>query len=424
MNLNQETISFSLDSSISLNSAIDRLVCLLGQPVELLGLGEALHGEEEILILRNLLFQRLVERHGFSAIALESSFIRGHLVNEYVAGRGPSSYEAVEETGFSHGFGRLDANRELVEWMRGYNADPTHCSKLHYDGSVAPTEMSHADSPGRVLHLVLDWFSALDDDRAYEYGERMKPLIGRDSDWEDPATLFDPAKSIGLSAAAKQLRIEVEDLIAELLARRPELIAGSSIERYCEAVHYARLARWLLVYHAVMADRSSQRTSRLLGIRDACMAENLAYILSCEQGRGRTLAFAHNSHLKKGRMQWQFGDELFTWWPAGSHLKEILGSRYAVIGSAVGVSDENDIIRPEAGTLEALLAAMPGPGRFISTQWVQELSAAQAAAIPVRSGSLKNPTYFPLTAQSLTDFDWLMALDRVGYSRGGPRLDK
>jgi len=422
MNLNQEAISFSLDSSPGLNSAIDKLVCLLGQQVELLGLGEALHGGEEILELRNRLFQRLVERQGYSAIALESSFTRGHLVNEYVAGHGPSSYEAVQEAGFSHGFGRLDANRELVEWMRGYNADPSHSIKLHFYGFDAPTEMSYADSPGRVLYFVLDWFSALDNARGNEYRERMKPFIGRDSDWEDPATLFDPAKSIGLSPAARQLRIEVEDLIAELEARRPELIAGSSKDRYCEAVHYARLARWLLVYHAVMAEKSSQRTSRLLGIRDACMAENLAYILSCEQGRGRTLAFAHNSHLKKGRMQWQFGDELFTWWPAGSHLKEILGSRYAVIGSAVGVSDENGIGWPEAGSLEALLTAMPGPGRFIFTRRVQELSAAQAAAIPVRSVSLKNPTYFALTAQSLTDFDWLMALDRVGYSRGSSPL--
>ena len=422
MNLNQEAISFSLDSSPGLNSAIDKLVCLLGEPVKLLGLGEALHGGEEILELRNRLFQRLVERHGYSAIALESSFTRGHLVNEYVAGHGPSSYEAVQEAGFSHGFGRLAANRELVEWMRGCNADPSHSIKLHFYGFDAPTEMSYADSPSRVLHFVLDWFSALDDARGNEYRECMESLIGRDSDWEDPATLFDPAKSIGLSAAARQLRIEVEDLIAELEARRPELIAGSGKERYCEVVHSARLARWLLVYHAVMAEKSSHRTSRLLGIRDACMAQNLAYISSCEQGRGRVLAYAHNSHLKRGRMEWQFGDDLFTWWPAGSHLKEIFGERYAVIGSALGVSDDSGIGRPEPGTLEALLTALPGPGRFISARWVQELSAPQAAAIPVRSGSLKNPTYFPLTAQSLTDFDWLVALDSVGYSRGGPLL--
>lgn len=45
-------------------------------PVELLGFGEALHGGEDILIFRNRLFQRLVEVHGYSAIAIESSFPR------------------------------------------------------------------------------------------------------------------------------------------------------------------------------------------------------------------------------------------------------------------------------------------------------------------------------------------------------------
>lgn len=422
MKLNKEAISFSLDSSLGLNSSIDRLVSLIGQPVELLGLGEALHGGEELLIFRNRLFQRLVEKHGYSTIAIESSFSRGRLVDDYVAGLGQPSFDAVAQAGFSHGFGRLEANRELVEWMRHYNSDPSHRTKIRFYGFDSPTEMSYADSPGHVLRFVLDYITSLDDACGKSYRQKIEPLLGRSSDWEDPATLFDPAKSIGLSAAARQLRIEVEDLMAELLVRRPEFVSRSGKERYSEAVHYAQLARWLLVYHAVMAEKSSQRTSRLLGIRDACMAENLAYILSCEQGRGRVLAFAHNSHLKKGRMQWQFGDELFTWWPAGSHLKEMLGSRYAVIGSALGVSDDNSIGRPEPGTLEALLTAMPGPGRFISIRRVQELSASQAA-LPVRSGSLKNPTYFPLTAQSLTDFDWLVALDGVGYSRGGPPLN-
>jgi hypothetical protein len=35
---------------------------------------------------------------------------------------------------------------------------------------------------------------------------------------------------------------------------------------------------------------------------------------------------------------------------------------------------------------------------------------------------MKNPTYFALTPQSFTDFDWLAVLDRTAYSRGGPQL--
>ena len=223
MKLDEEAIAFNLDSRKSTNASIDRLVSLLGQPVELLGLGEALHGGEEILIFRNRLFQRLVERHGYSAIAIESSFPRGRRVDDYVAGRGEASYEAVAEAGFSHGFGRLEANRELVEWMRHYNSDPSHRTKIRFYGFDSPTEMSYADSPGHVLRFVLDYITALDDACGKSYRQKIEPLIGEDSNWEDPATLFEPAKSIGLSPAARQLRIEVEDLIAELEVRRPEI---------------------------------------------------------------------------------------------------------------------------------------------------------------------------------------------------------
>jgi erythromycin esterase len=152
------------------------------------------------------------------------------------------------------------------------------------------------------------------------------------------------------------------------------------------------------------------------------MADNLAYMVSHERGRGKVFAFAHNSHLQRGKAQWQFGTDLFIWWPAGAHLNEMLGSCYVVIGSAVGVSDANGIGQPEPGTLEARLTAVPGPMRFIPTFEGQKLPTSTIAALPVRSGSKKNPTYFALTAQSFTDFDWLAVLDSTVYNRGGPQL--
>jgi hypothetical protein len=100
----------------------------------------------------------------------------------------------------------------------------------------------------------------------------------------------------------------------------------------------------------------------------------------------------------------------------------MLGQRYAVIGSAVGVSDANGIARPEPGTLEARLTALPGTARFIPTHKGQGLPASEIASLPIRSGSMKNPTYIALTPQSLTDFDWLAVLDSTAYNRGGPPL--
>jgi len=92
------------------------------------------------------------------------------------------------------------------------------------------------------------------------------------------------------------------------------------------------------------------------------------------------------------------------WWPAGAQLQEIFGPRYAVIGSALGFSDAQGIGPSEASTLESRLRSVPGPGRFIPTHRGQGLPAAEIAALPTRSGSSKNPTYFALTPQSLTDF--------------------
>jgi len=416
----REAIPFAIDSPQSFNAAVDKVIASSGDLVELLGFGETLHGGEDMLILRNRLFQRLVGAHGYSAIAIESSFPRGSVVNEYVAGRGPASYEAVQDSGFSHGFGQLTANRELVEWMRRYNADPAHRIKVRFYGFDSPTEATDTDSPRQVLHFVLDYLASIDSTSAQEHRQRIDPLLGQDSDWENPAAIMDPTQAIGLSPSAAALRIETEELISELHVRRPELVAKSDASRYLEAMQYAVVVRQLLNYHAELARSSSERVARLLGIRDAMMADNLAYIVSRERGRGKVLAFAHNSHLRRGKTDMPMGGEVYTWWPAGAHLDAMLGQRYVVIGTAVGESPANGIGQPEAGTLESRLTAAPGPVRFIPTHRGQGLPAPEIADLPTRSGSVKNPSYFALTPQSLVDFDWLAVLDSTTLSRGGP----
>ena len=88
-------------------------------------------------------------------------------------------------------------------------------------------------------------------------------------------------------------------------------------------------------------------------MRDAMMADNLAYIVARERGRGKVLAFAHNSHLQRGQAEWQLGPDLLSGGRPERRSRTMLGPGYAVIGTGVGVSDANGIGRPEAGTLEA-----------------------------------------------------------------------
>lgn len=409
-------------SGDSFPAATDRMIASLGGDVKLLGFGEALHGGEEILQLRNKLFQRLVEKHGYSAIAIESSFPRSRMVNDYIHGRGPEKYEDLLNTGFGHGMGQLEANRELVEWMRAYNLDPSHQTKLSFYGFDIPSGNMGIASPGQVLKFVVDYLASVDAAAGDKHRQKIAELLGDDAAWENPAVYMDPSKSIALSPSAAALRVETEDLIAELRSRRPELAAATSEEACREALHYTQVARELLNFHAAMGSRKAgQSPAVVLGTRDASMADNLMYIVDREQPRGKVFVFAHNSHLQRGLAVWPgqkyWGtDDDCQWWPAGALLTSLLGPRYAVIGSAIGASSDNGIAEPGPHTAEAALRAHALSACFLP------LRGADFGSLSVRTGSQKNPTYVPLNQQAATHFDWLAWLPDTTYNRGGPPL--
>lgn len=420
--IQQEMIPFSLTLPETLKDAIDKLMGSIGDSVKLLGFGEALHGGEEFLILRNLLFQRLVEAYGFSAIAVESSFPKAYHVNDYILGNTSSSYDTIQSNGFSPGLGRFEANRELVEWMRNYNSDSAHRTKLHFYGFDSPTELMYTDSPRQLLYSVLNYLSSVDPSTSDAYQKRIDELIGLDSSWENPAAMMDAEESIGLSPEANALRIETENLITELTIHRPEYVARSDKNSYSKALQFASEARQLLNYHAELATPSDKRIMRGLGLRDAIMVDNLQYIVSCERNRGKVLVFAHNSHLKTGKTEWQQGPQLQTWWPAGAHLREIFDKEYVVIGTGLGISEENGIAQPETATLESLLAQSTDAAQFIPTYHGKRLTTSVIESLRSRSGSHMNHSYFPLTQESFTEFDWFCIINSVTYLRGAPSL--
>src|SRR5204863_3233981 len=102
---------------------------------------------------------------------------------------------------------------------------------LQFYGFDSPTDVT-ADSPRQTLHVALDYLSERDEALGQEYRKRIDPLLGQDAAWENPAAAFDPTQSIGRSPEATALRIETEELIAELHMRRPEFVATSDESRY------------------------------------------------------------------------------------------------------------------------------------------------------------------------------------------------
>ncbi|GAA5513574.1 hypothetical protein Dcar01_02315 [Deinococcus carri] len=401
---------------------------------QLLALGEPTHLLDAFPAWRNRLFRILVEDHGFRSIALESDIIAGQRVNAHVtsgqgtpgrhsvtlprvlggnstarrphhgfslrsAQKGSATFlstalEEVMQTGFSHGFGAVKANRELVEWMRDFNAGRNPADHLRFYGFDAPLENLWAASP-RASLLALHAFLTAHLGKLPVDTATLEQLCGEDTRWTNPAAGMDAAESIGNSGEARQLRWLADDLCTLLRTETPGLAAQPE---FWEARLHARTATGLLLYHAVLADPAPNRVARMLALRDLLMADHLSDLAEREQERGPTLVFAHNAHLQRNISTMRMGETRLEWWSAGAHVSLRLGQQYAFIASDLGAAPAKGIEEPGPDTLQGVLMNLAGPVSLVASR---ELTTALPQDLTRRTDVPPRAGYFPLAAQDL-----------------------
>ncbi|MEV7027725.1 erythromycin esterase family protein [Kitasatospora sp. NPDC093558] len=329
------------------------LTALLSPATRLLGLGEPTHGVEAFPELRNELFRHLVEHEGYRSIAIESDCLAGLATDAYVTDSVGTLDDALAH-GFSHGFGALPANRELLRWIYEFNQQHPREEQLRFYGFDGPLEITGAASPRPSL-VALHSYLAAHLDPPYDRAT-LDELLDDDARWTDEAIMYDPAKSVGRTPEARELRVLADDLGALLTAHAPHLTAAASPDAFWRAELHARTATGLLRYHAAMADTGPDRIAKLLSQRDAMMADNLDAVVRREEHRGPTLAFAHNAHLQREESSMRFAGRIARWWSAGAIAGTRLGDRYAYVATTFG-SRGSDV--PPADTLEGLLSTLP-----------------------------------------------------------------
>ncbi|MEU3723326.1 erythromycin esterase family protein [Streptomyces sp. NPDC031705] len=325
---------------------------VLPERPRLLALGEPTHGEETLLELRNELFRQLVEE-GYRTIAIESDCMGGLVVDDHVTS-GAGALDEVTEHGISHGWGTSAANRELVRWMRAHNDGRPEDERLRFAGFDGPLEITGAASPRQALTALHGFLAArVDADLLPCTRETLDRLLGADGRWTEPAAMTDPARSVGRSADALQLRLYADELAALLDERMPSPVAAASREDWERARLYGRTALGLLRYHHWMADASPARMTRLVGVRDAMMAQNLLALAE----RGPVFVHAHNAHLQREKSSMRMGGEPLEWWSAGALVSARLGEEYAFVATALGTLRHRGVDAPPPETLEGLLYA-------------------------------------------------------------------
>jgi erythromycin esterase-like protein len=342
------------DDPAALGRAVDELLAARIEPPALLALGEPTHGIEAFPLLRNELLGHLVER-GYRSIVLETDIFAASLVDDYVGGA-PAEIDNVLATGFSHGFGTVPGNRELVEWLRAHNAGRAPRDRVRFYGFDAPLELSGVPSPRRPLFSVHDYLpEALRPESARE----LDGLLGEDADWTNEAAVFDPAASIGDSDRVRALRIVADDLASALYRAAPGLRAADPAG-YAHAVAHARTAQGLLRFHAAMARSAPDRVAHLSSLRTEMMAGNLLAIVAEEQQRGPTLVFAHNVHLQRAGRTPAGKDEV-CWAGAGALVELALGERYVFLATDAHPGSDPGTLQGVLAEATTRCALFPGP---------------------------------------------------------------
>lgn len=339
----------------------------------LVSYGEGLHGGAEPLEFRNRLFRYLVERKGFTGIALESGVAEGIALNRYVHG-GPGDIDAVLKAGLTNGFDAVPQNRELVEWMRAWNADPKRPRISFFGMDVSGTQKDMQ----RALRTALDYLGERDAPAANALRERIADL------W--PRLVLDrlstePHQYTGLTQAERdRVTGTINDLIATLGMRETQYRRpapdGSHERSYDEAMQLAVAARQTDDYLRRLPigwsiQQGPKGLEGTVASADRTKADNIAWALEQLGPKGRLLLFAHRDHLVAEPMVIRLAPDTDPW-PlpplVGLYLKPRYGAGLVTIGHFFGgyaLECGKPAVEAPAGSFERQLASATGAPQFL-----------------------------------------------------------
>ncbi|MGA4863446.1 erythromycin esterase family protein [Streptomyces lavendulocolor] len=410
--------SFGPEGGRRLAAALSAFFEARETPPEILAFGEPTHLEPAFGYVRNRMLRELVG-HGFRSVALESDRVAALRVDAFVRG-GTGTLDRVMAEGFSHDFGRFDANRELVAWLRAYNDGRPDGEQVAFHGFDAPVETMSAPAP-RALLLDLHRYLTehLGPDGFLHGRADLERLLGDDERWSSTAAVLAAEHSPGASAEASALRGITDDLLVTLNAQAPRLVAATSLADWRRARTHGRAAMGLLRYHAQLADPAApaERLSRMSAVRDALMVENLHGIRDGERGRGPTLVCGHNAHLRRDRSSLRMGGMDVVWFGAGAVLATLVGDGYAFVAGSLGRSVTLGLDEPPAGTYEGALRRVSGEYALLDARRL--LEATGDTSYTVREDVRPEQGYAPLDDATLRHCDAVLHIAAAGRGRPG-----
>ncbi|HYX04343.1 MAG TPA: protein-L-isoaspartate(D-aspartate) O-methyltransferase [Reyranella sp.] len=245
-------------------------------------LGEASHGTSEFYRARAAITRRLIERHGFSFVAVEADWPDALTIDRYVRHlpARPGARPAFRR--FPTWLWRNTDVERFVEWLRGHNENLEPARRAGFFGLDI---YSLADS----IAAVLAYLDQVDPQAAGVARERYGCL----TPWQRDPAVYGRAV---LSERYRQCEADMVANLKDLLAKRLDYTRHDG-EQFFDAAQNARLVAAAERYYRALYYGSADSWN----LRDRHMFDTLQQLLDHRGAGAKAVVWAHNSHIGDAR---------------------------------------------------------------------------------------------------------------------------
>jgi len=275
----------------------------------IVGLGEATHGTHEFFAMKHRILEFLVTQMGFNTFAMENGWDASRPMDTYVM-TGNGDPRRILRQDFYAAWQTQEV-LDLFAWIRAYNANPAHRTKVQFAGIDAWNVTQAA------FDEVVDYVRAVDPQQATSI---QALYAGIRPTGERPAFVDYDGFSHLPQATKQHYQANAQEVYALLKTHQAAYESRSSSSAFALALHSARVIVQYTILGVLIPPSGSLFTSdKAYAQRDAFMAENVAWLRSYEGAGAKIVLWAHNTHIANLRRPASVGTFLRQWFK-GSYL--------------------------------------------------------------------------------------------------------
>jgi protein-L-isoaspartate(D-aspartate) O-methyltransferase len=241
-------------------------------------LGEATHGTSEFYRARAAITRSLIERHGFTIVAVEADWPDAAAIDRYVRHKALVVDTAPAFRRFPTWMWRNVEVHDFVNWLRAHNESRDAARRAGFFGLDIYNMRAS-------IRAVIDYLDKVDPKAARVARERYGCL----TPWQhNPATYGRAVLSAGYAKCENAVVAMLRDLFDREMAY--ERRDGES---FFDAAQNARLVASAERYYRVMYYGAAESWN----LRDRHMFETLDQLLAWRGAGSKAVVWAHNSHI-------------------------------------------------------------------------------------------------------------------------------